>query len=804
MPNIDTLFAEFDTAFEEGVSLEYHPPETNCGEFVNEFYGRDQKESIDYKSLVRFIHDTRRNKKLSFNYNNYKRSSKTYIGREDFEEYTIKNPILFSYKNENNIINKTAISGILNKRNCQLEGSYGYILNFNVEDRRLEAKVQFYYKDTKSFRKDISRTPAKNDFTIDKKYVAIELTSYNLIDYVYLIKEIQGNTSFNKIKTAITKEFVTLLKKTTSNSEINFLYKKAPDFVLRDLKNHFDIKTFFTHLTALTKYDTKGIFSGFKDSSNAIINLFKAVGNSKELFQEFRDNPKLLKEIYYNLDGSSIIKEKENDLSIRNRTLLSNFLLTLCYQNKLDGLDYRDTTFFIGKNYKFNSNLSNDKESETYFLQQLKGHTTTVTKTFATADHKQTQRYEVEETKFKKENEGAYYKPFDIVYLIDADSKDQTPYPVPAIFIKSISDEAEWKDINQSIRIGADILAIVLGVLTLGASSPLLLALAAADIALATTDILVAVSEDALMKTDDGRQFLENWNKVSLGLGIITAGPVAINAFRKTFTTGARLLAKATVASTQKFLRTAMLKLILEVNIANFTKNTIRIIPYEEVSRITKVSTTFKFTKLQKIGVIFVEGETQVANTTQKGIAAIYKGEVIVEGTVKEVGSTIRELANLKRSELLTKLDEIVENAKKGIRKATQIDIDALLKVRKYFKAGKKKNVAFTKGTIGGNKINLVSRSGGELGQEFDNFKSVLPENYRYKNGPLSDYIYHTEQKQVEYLYNLLKKNKNVSGKIEIVSDLKICDNCNDIINKFKKDFPLIKVTRVWVRTKLK
>ena len=148
---------------------------------------------------------------------------------------------------------------------------------------------------------------------------------------------------------------------------------------------------------------------------------------------------------------------------------------------------------------------------------------------------------------------------------------------------------------------------------------------------------------------------------------------------------------------------------------------------------------------------------------------------------------------------MLIKLDEVVENAKKGIRKATQIDIDALLKVRKYFKAGKKKNVAFTKGTIGGNKINLISRSGGELGQEFDNFKSVLPENYKYKNGPFN-YIYDCEQKQVEYLYNLFKKNKNVSGKIEIVSDLKICRNCNWIIDAFKNEFPNIEVTRVWVR----
>lgn len=60
--------------------------------------------------------------------------------------------------------------------------------------------------------------------------------------------------------------------------------------------------------------------------------------------------------------------------------------------------------------------------------------------------------------------------------------------------------------------------------------------------------------------------------------------------------------------------------------------------------------------------------------------------------------------------------------------------------------------------------------------------------------------MYHTEQKQVEYLYNLLKNKKNVSGRIEIVSDKIICENCDWIIDAFKKDFPNIEVTRVWVR----
>lgn len=67
-------------------------------------------------------------------------------------------------------------------------------------------------------------------------------------------------------------------------------------------------------------------------------------------------------------------------------------------------------------------------------------------------------------------------------------------------------------------------------------------------------------------------------------------------------------------------------------------------------------------------------------------------------------------------------------------------------------------------------------------------------------NGPIPDYINHTEQKQIEYLYQMFKHDKKVKGKIEIVSDLKICDNCVDVIDRFQNDFPNIEIVKVWVK----
>lgn len=137
-------------------------------------------------------------------------------------------------------------------------------------------------------------------------------------------------------------------------------------------------------------------------------------------------------------------------------------------------------------------------------------------------------------------------------------------------------------------------------------------------------------------------------------------------------------------------------------------------------------------------------------------------------------------------------------------RKSTKLDVDELAKIRKMYNVGRTKNVAFTRGEIGGKKINLVSRSGAPKGtaSNFDNFKQINPENYYYKNGPLNRQ-YDSEQKQIEYLYQMFKHNKSVKGKIEIVSDLKICDNCNDIIKRFQNDFPNIEIVKVWVKEKL-
>ena len=141
----------------------------------------------------------------------------------------------------------------------------------------------------------------------------------------------------------------------------------------------------------------------------------------------------------------------------------------------------------------------------------------------------------------------------------------------------------------------------------------------------------------------------------------------------------------------------------------------------------------------------------------------------------------------------------------KKTRKANSVDINILSSLRKKLDAGWRKNVAFTKGEIGGEIIDLKSKSGSsiEYPNQYDNFEVINPNRYNYKNGPESFKINHTEQKQIEYLYDRFKNTPRIFGKIEIVSDLKICNNCEYLIEAFSIDFPNIRVTRIWVNDQL-
>ena len=130
----------------------------------------------------------------------------------------------------------------------------------------------------------------------------------------------------------------------------------------------------------------------------------------------------------------------------------------------------------------------------------------------------------------------------------------------------------------------------------------------------------------------------------------------------------------------------------------------------------------------------------------------------------------------------------------KRIRPGTLSEKQKVQDIKDKYNAGKKRNGAYSYGSIGGEEINLECISGKNGGANFTKVDSSLY-NYTGING--NDYMYHTEQDIMEYLYNVYKNNKNVTGSITIISEREICANCSSIISQFEQDFPYIYIVRV-------
>jgi hypothetical protein len=182
-----------------------------------------------------------------------------------------------------------------------------------------------------------------------------------------------------------------------------------------------------------------------------------------------------------------------------------------------------------------------------------------------------------------------------------------------------------------------------------------------------------------------------------------------------------------------------------------------------------------------------------------------HKGVVVVKGTKKEIEEFAVKLKGMADDVAKKYLDDLVEDINK-YKTPTKFHIEEVARIRKLYKPRPTRNVAFCKSEIDGIKLDLECVSGGEKApwKQKGNFEPPKPEEYHFKNGPDPKVLLDTEQKMFEYLYKKFSQNKNVFGKIEIVTDLKFCGNCDWIINQFQKEFPNIEIIRVFIKNTLK
>ncbi|PTT36461.1 hypothetical protein DBR28_10990 [Chryseobacterium sp. HMWF028] len=234
---------------------------------------------------------------------------------------------------------------------------------------------------------------------------------------------------------------------------------------------------------------------------------------------------------------------------------------------------------------------------------------------------------------------------------MDRDIEGGKAQMVTALFIKAIADEKEWEDVMHDIRIGADIIAIIAGILTMGLTGEVS-AIAIADLTLASIDLSL-MDEDVkkwLSQSPEGKWFVENWDII---YGLVGAGILSVVLIEGILTYGPALLEKLKNLKNLKgnyLIFTIQLeKLITELD-AYQARNAANVI--EEVTLVGEKNGLLK--KLLRL-VSSPEENLQfiVEDIAKKGLSVrkvaeneyeiLYKGQVLKTGKDYEAGAFLRK-----------------------------------------------------------------------------------------------------------------------------------------------------------------
>jgi hypothetical protein len=153
---------------------------------------------------------------------------------------------------------------------------------------------------------------------------------------------------------------------------------------------------------------------------------------------------------------------------------------------------------------------------------------------------------------------------------------------------------------------------------------------------------------------------------------------------------------------------------------------------------------------------------------------------------------------------------KIINGLKNGVlrryRLKTPVDESIISSIRNKYddaiSAEPTRNAAYSVGEIDDIPVDLESISGGgQAGDVWQDFGNFEPGPAYYSGDPgLPPRINHTEQKIADYLRHQLDPNFQAIGELTIVSQRRVCDNCDYILDQFQTDFPSIVLTRVQLK----
>ncbi|KFF09028.1 hypothetical protein [Chryseobacterium luteum] len=619
----------------------------SSGEYSADFYGLEPGQGVSFPKLLQYLKSNQKSKLYYGYFRGARIAERKAVSRYGVVETgkLFNKTIPFTYINEYKQKIETTINCGINKREDHIEDIPYFSLNVNYKNKTINCGLNYFYINTEKYRKSIPITATDKDFTINDKYKAIKLFSENISDMYHLVAEIQGKDNAEWYKDLVNEHYINLVKNTSTAEELIWLYENAADFTLSALSQEL----LWKHICTFYSYDTLGTFSFVKDASLSLMRALFAFDTSekiKYLMEQFHKNQSFVKKIYDALDGTMTFGGKEQ----KCQTIFASIITGFCFAD-ISSLNFTNEIFYVGKDYYVNVTdvKSDDKEQSKYWAEQRHKNETYYVDSGTALIEMGGDMVLISKVKLH---------PLDVVTLLQKDT--DSLLCVPVLFLKDIDHQKDIQNLLTAVRIGVDMLAIGLTIATLGGASPLLAVAGALEIGIAVTDIAVMTNKDKLSE-----EFLKTWEKIYLIGGIATASPLVVSSLYKL---GGKILASSAKAEMKNFVRSCMMKMILEGEISNFTKNTLKIANEETIAKVSEFFfDRYSFKTFWEQGCQLVYGEVRISNKVEKEVGLLYNGVIVLEGSIKEMRPQLMKLYTARYSKAT--LEALLENLYKLIPK---------------------------------------------------------------------------------------------------------------------------------------
>ncbi len=557
-----------------------------------------------------------------------------------------------------------------NKRICSLNPKPHYYINIDTKNLEASFKIFFFYKNDREKGFNLSNYDLDNDGTFDvipSKYIAIRLTTKKAADFLAFWELVKGEPF---TKSTLKSEFKELYSKNTTDEQLNFLYSIAPVSLIKE-KTKIQL---WDDAIRLLKYDTDRYFT---DNSSNQIKVLEAIADKENgmqfLYTKFEDNPKIIKDIYTALDGIGT-SQYTLGFAAPNKTIFASLLRALCNYKGQGFHRYKKfITFRNTKGYQVNSPSDLTRKDIPNIITDI--YDALYDTNDETSYINEGRIALVQEEEEYVENTGTfepfpkgyvhYLHPLDFVNFVieDTDGKEIT-FQVPAIFLKDQAFQRNLKELIKVIRVGLDILVVVVSAYTLAqGTTPLLTAISIIDLGLATGDLAIQAFEEEIRKIKGpngepwGADFLDTWEHIYIIGGFVTGVPLLVPLMGNMLISGGKLLLKITGKARDQLIKILKYGIERLKNFPKFIGGKFTIIT-DFAKKFGNSKFTYQLKELYNEGAILTKGVIQ--GETVSKYYLLFKEEIISFGNIKEIISDTSNIFKLKAAKLIDKIQEFV------------------------------------------------------------------------------------------------------------------------------------------------